>query len=282
MFGYVRMSKGELKVKEYDTYRAVYCSLCKYLGKNYGILSRFTLSYDYAFLSLLNMSLSEECSGFKKGRCAFNPLKKCNYCTCTNSLSMPAAAAMIMFYYKLSDNVSDSRGIKRAAFRFVRALFSRTHKKAAALFPETEETIAKYMQKQKAIETADETSLDKASDPTAAALGEIFAACTKDPQEKRVLYRMGYCMGRYVYLLDAACDFEKDVKSGSYNVLKEYCESKAAAAEKVKPQLYACVNEAAKALELVDFKRYKPIIANTVCVGLEDTFLKELKDERSV
>ena len=80
MFGYVRANKPELKVKELEMYKAVYCTLCKVMGKRYGRFSRFTLSYDFTFLALLNMSLSEKCSGIKKGHCVFNPLKKCNYC----------------------------------------------------------------------------------------------------------------------------------------------------------------------------------------------------------
>ena len=116
MFGYIRAEKGELKVKEYDTYKAIYCSLCKKLGKNYGILSRMTLSYDFTFLALLNMSLQNSCTKFERKRCAFNPLKKCNYCEKTDDLKMPSAAAMIMLYYKIKDNIADEKGIKKLGF----------------------------------------------------------------------------------------------------------------------------------------------------------------------
>ena len=98
MFGYIKACKPELKVKEYDIYKAVYCSLCKKLGKSYGLLSRFTLSYDFTFLALLNMSLKDGCDGFERKRCAFNPLKKCNYCKNDSVTDMPAAAAIIMLY----------------------------------------------------------------------------------------------------------------------------------------------------------------------------------------
>ena len=53
MFGYIIAEKSELRIKEYDMYKAVYCSLCKTLGKKYGVISRFTLSYDFTFLGLL-------------------------------------------------------------------------------------------------------------------------------------------------------------------------------------------------------------------------------------
>ena len=75
MFGYIRIAKPELKVKEYEMYKAVYCSLCRVLGKNYGIWSRFTLSYDFTFLALLNMSLTDVCDLTERKRCVCNPLK---------------------------------------------------------------------------------------------------------------------------------------------------------------------------------------------------------------
>ena len=96
MFGYVRACKPELKIKEYETYKAVYCSLCRLMGREYGLWSRFTLSYDFTFLALLNMAMTEGCDPVERGRCFFNPLKKCNYCKNSEPLYMPAAAAMIM------------------------------------------------------------------------------------------------------------------------------------------------------------------------------------------
>ena len=47
--------------------------------------------------------------------------------------------------------------------------------------------------------------------------------------------------------------------------------------EKIKPQLYFCINEGAKAFELLDIKKYKSILGNIIYLGLEDTFKKELE-----
>ena len=92
---------------EYDTYKAVYCGLCKQLGKAFGPFSRMTLSYDFAFLSLLSLGVAEECRGFKREPCAANPLKKkpC-LCACEDS-AFSASAAMLMLYYKVKDNYQD-------------------------------------------------------------------------------------------------------------------------------------------------------------------------------
>ncbi len=280
MFGYVKACKPELKIKEYETYKAVYCSLCKKLGKSYGVLSRFTLSYDFTFLALLNMSLKDGCDGFERKRCAFNPLKKCNYCKNLDAIDMPAAAAMIMLYYKILDNISDEHGFKKFKYWCIKPLFSRAHKKAAKKYPQIEEAVAEYIAAQNSLEKAGCTSIDEAADPTAKVMEKILVLCSRDEMQQRVLQRMGYCLGRYIYLLDAAIDLSEDIKKGGYNVLKNVDEKEVK--ERIKGQLYFCTNEAARAFELLDIKKYKTILGNIIYLGLEETFLKELDNERSV
>lgn len=278
MFGYIRIAKPELRVKEYEMYKAVYCSLCRTLGKEYGIWSRFTLSYDFTFFALLNMSMKDGCDITERKHCTCNPLKKCNYCKDDSNIKMPAAAAMIIVYYKLLDNIADEKGIKKAGYLLLKPLFSHARKKAAGLYPHIEKIISEYISAQNALEKKNCTSLDEAADPTAAALSKLFALCSEDINQKRVLERIGYCLGRYVYLLDAACDLPDDIKSGSYNCLKFALEGevKEYAKKRTVPQLYFCSNEAGKAFELLDVKKYKPILGNIIYLGLEDTFKKEL------
>lgn len=280
MFGYVRACKPELRIKEYEIYKAVYCSLCKKLGHSYGILSRFTLSYDFTFLALLNMSLQGGCDAFYQKRCAFNPLKKCNYCKNDDAIDMPAAAAMIMLYYKILDNIADERALKKTAFWLLKPIFALAHKKASKKYPQIENAVAEYIAQQSAIEAGCCTSIDESADPTARVMEKILSLCSDDAVQKRVLGRLGYCLGRYIYLLDAAVDIDRDKKTGSYNVLKNI--STEGLNDKIKQQLYFCSNEAARAFELLDIKKYKTILGNIIYLGLEETFLKELNNERSV
>ncbi len=285
MFGYIKVKKEELKIKDFEVYKAVYCSLCKKLGKSYGILSRLTLSYDFAFLSLLNISLKSGCVSFERKRCAFNPLKKCNYCKSSDELDMPSAAAMIMLYYKILDNIKDEKGLKKLGFLILKPIFSGAHKKAAKKYPFIEETVAEYIEGQSLAESDDNCTLDSVCDPTAKALSKLLPLCSDNHSQKRVLERLGYCLGRYIYLMDAGCDIEKDIKSGSFNVLKKYVKEgniKKDTVLKTEPQIYFCINEAAKAFELLEIKKFKPILGNIIYLGLEDVYLKELKNEKSL
>lgn len=278
MFGYIKADKPELKVKEFEMYKAVYCTLCRELGRSYGILSRFTLSYDFTFLALLNMALKDGCECVERKRCAFNPLKKCNYCKNESDFKMPSAAAMIMLYYKLLDNIQDEKGIKKLGFRILLPIFSSAHKKAAKAYPFIEDAVAEYIAQQNMLESGNCNSLDQIADPTAKVLSKILSLCSEDKTQKRVLERLGYCIGRYIYILDAACDLEEDIKKGSYNVLKQELEGdiNEYIIKRTQPQLYFCVNEAAKAFELLEIKKFKSILGNIIYLGLEDTFKKEL------
>lgn len=274
MFGYIRACKPEMRIKEYEMYKAVYCSLCKELGKNYGILARFTLSYDFTFLALLSMALNENCCQLVKKSCTCNPLKKCTYLENREEMKMPAAAAMILLYYKLIDNIEDEKGLKRIGFKLLKPVFSSAHKKAAREYADLEYIVHEYITAQKECEAVNNDNLDLAAEPTAKCMSKLFGTLSNDEMTVRCLSRVGYSVGRYIYILDAAVDLEEDIKVGRYNPLissKDYSKDYIAA------QLNICIAEAIKAYELIDIKKFKNILDNLMYLGLQDTFKKELK-----
>jgi len=226
------------------------------------------------------MSLNDGCDMFLQKRCTFNPLKKCNFCKSFDNFEMPAAAAMIMAYYKLLDNIADEKGFKKLFYKILKPFLKSANKKAKAQFPHIEEIVADYIAEQTLLEQQNCTETDRAADPTAKALSKILELCSEESSQKRVLNRIGYCLGRYIYLLDAFCDLEEDIKKGSYNVLKN--KPKEEIVPYIITQIAFCINEACKAFELLEIKKYKPIIGNILYLGLEETAEKEIKNERPV
>ena len=135
MFGYVITDKPEMKVKEYEAYRGLYCSLCKAMGKHFGVFSRLTLSYDITFLVLARLSFMGTLPCFEGGRCAFNPSKKCNYCTnAEEELKYASAVAMMMFYHKVRDNISDSSVLKKLVMYLLLPWALLKYKKAKKMY----------------------------------------------------------------------------------------------------------------------------------------------------
>ena len=115
MFGYVRLCKPEIKMGEYEQYRGIYCTLCRRLGRRYGLHARMTLSFDLTFLALLQTALSPQFSGFRPGRCSFNAAKRCPRCTDTAAIDRAADIGVLLTYHKLRDTAADERGPKRLA-----------------------------------------------------------------------------------------------------------------------------------------------------------------------
>ena len=118
MFGYVREHAPELKVKEHNLYKAVYCGLCKSMGKCTGNCSRLTLSYDITFLAVLRLALSKKNYQVEMQRCIAHPLKKRVMMLPNDDLCYCARVTALLAYGKLLDDISDTKGIKKLAYVF--------------------------------------------------------------------------------------------------------------------------------------------------------------------
>lgn len=279
MFGYVRVCKAELKVREYEEYRAVYCSLCKVLGQEYGIGARAFLNYDATVYVLLRDCAESADPAYKKGRCPFNPAKRCAYQTnCGESYRAAAALTMILTYHKVRDNLHDEKTHKKAVAALVYPLVSAQYKKAKKRYPRFAEIAEAAMQKQAALEEARCVSTDEAAHPTAEALAALFTEGMEDGAQKRVVERVAYCLGRWVYLMDAYDDMRDDFKSGAYNpflqkfaVTKETDLSSAALQEEILRSLHMTANEAAVSLHLLTGEGHRAVLENILQDGLEMT-----------
>lgn len=282
MFGYVKAYKPELRMKEYELYKAVYCALCRDLGRQYGLVARFSLSYDFTFLSLLYLSLRDGSLSTERKPCVCNPCKACQYLSKADMPSLPTAAAAIMLYAKLEDNIADEGRFKGLLYRLLRACSKKGYKKAAKAYPELVSLFDRYLAEQHAVEVADQQNLDAAADPTAEMLSGLFRLCAPE-EETRALERLGYCMGRWIYLMDVAADLPEDLKKGRYNPLtaeaKRQSDLPAFAKERLTGELNVCIKEAAAAFELLEIRRLKNILGNIIYLGLEESqkqiFLKE-------
>lgn len=219
MFGYIRPNKGELKVKEFDQYKGVYCTLCKEIGTHYGRVMRMALSYDLTYYTMLALDLSQAKPCMKKGKCVVNPTKKCNYiCLGEEAYKKGAALTVLMTYHKIRDNIKDESFFKALGARCLLPWVSGSAKKAKKDFPFMANAVENMMIEQEAVEKTENPSLDACCDPTAKALSEIFKELGAGDKDKElVLSQLGYFLGRWVYTMDASDDLAKDMKDSSFN-----------------------------------------------------------------
>ncbi len=269
LFGYLRPEKDELKVREYTLYKSVYCGLCRHLGKDYGLLSCLTLSYDCTMLAMVSFSLKKETCTVHKGRCVVNPLKKCMFCDGGGEgFRLAGAVSVLMTYYKLTDTIQDSGFWKRTSARLLRKLMKRNYRKAAKAYPAIDEDCRVMMQRQREAEAAG-SGVDKAADPTAVMLSSLCRRLSEKPEEQQILSHFGYQLGRWIYLMDAADDLEKDIRKGNFNPFRTkqqeepenimlYCNN----------VLNMTVSQLLLAYDLLELTAYKEILDNIVYHGL--------------
>ena len=145
------------------------------------------------------------------------------------------------------------------------------------------------MQNQAILEKEKCNSLDKASEPTANIMKAITSELSDDINEKRLLERLGYLLGRYVYFCDAIEDINNDSKKKNYNhlLLQDNEMQKEKLITLAKDTLNFTLGELANTYVLLSLKKYKPILDNIIYLGLNNTiklilngqFEKEKKDE---
>lgn len=285
MFGYVKVFKPQLRICEYDAYRAVYCGLCKQIGKSYGFMPRMALSYDFAFLTLMQLAINTHDIKVKKERCIVHPLRKRPCVSCGCGFDYPAAAAQILIYHKLRDDMADRELSKRlVAFAMLMAM-KNGYTKARRAYPWLARSIEMQMKQQLRTEKKADCGFDEAAQPTAKMMESIAQSLSTDERQKRILARFGYFLGRFVYLCDAADDLKSDMKSGSFNpLIKELRlsdELRECDYRKIRRFVVQTLNltlsELADCYVLLEIKRFKPIIDNIVYMGLKASCADVLK-----
>lgn len=222
MFGYILVNEQELKIKEFVRYRSYYCGLCEALRDTAGVKGGMTLSYDLTFLVILLSALYEPETDYHEKRCVVHPLMK--HPMRRNEVSdYVADMNLLLSYFKGRDDWADER---KLAGKATGTLLKKKVKEIRNRYPEKTALIAKRMRSIGECEKRQEKNPDIPAGLFGDILGTIFA--WKDDIWKEDLYELGFYLGKYIYLLDAWDDREKDSKSGNYNIflLREDLDSK--------------------------------------------------------
>ena len=220
MFGYVKVNTPSMRVREHELYRALYCGLCRSMGKTTGQLSRLSLSYDLVFLAAVRMLVTGEKIAISNGRCIAHPIKKRSFVTSSEALTYAAGVSAVLLEGKLRDNVSDEGAVKRTLARLaspavrgmVRKVKKKSHDSIKAASCITDEKLAALS----ALERDSCPSIDRTGDVFGELTGELFAAGLIGAEE-RICYQLGRAVGRFIYVCDAADDAAEDKKKKRYN-----------------------------------------------------------------
>lgn len=261
MFGYVTINRPELKVKDLDSYQGYYCGLCHELKDKYGRTGQLTLTYDMTFLVILLTALYEPDVSEHHYRCITHPKQK-HLTLCSTYTSYAADMNILLSYYKLMDDWQDEH--KRTKHIAARML-SANCKKVSAEYSEKAAIIKENLKEIRACEQRNEKDLDAAAGCFGKITSELFLY-RKDEWEN-TLRRMGFFLGKFIYLMDACEDLDADIKCGNYNPFASiyHTEQFEAVSRNILTMMMA---ECAREFEKLPIIKHADILRNIIYSGI--------------
>jgi len=267
MFGYITIRKEELKMKDYYTYKAFYCGLCRTLQESYGRVGQGTLTYDMTFFVIFLTSLYESIPQKELHRCVVHPLKK--QAQMRNELTQYAADMnMIMSYYHFKDDWEDE---KKALGLVGMSALKKHYHKLCATYPRQSSIIQEKMQLLSKLEKRNEANIDLVSGTFGELMGEIFVY--QEDQWSEQLRRFGLFLGKFIYIMDAYDDLNDDITKKLYNPLKPLFEKEPDTyEEKVAHMLTLMMADATDVFEKLPCLELSDILRNILYVGVWEKF----------
>lgn len=261
MFGYVVMNKPEIKFKDFDLYRSFYCGLCRELKDRYGISGQISLTYDMTFVVILLSALYEPPTRKGTTRCIIHPVRK--QPVRRNAVTGYAADMNVLLtYHKCRDDWKDEK--KAMALGYSKVLQGKV-RKLDKKYPEKSRRIQELLKELSEMEKAGEHDIDKMSGCFGRIMEEIFA--WKQDMWENSLRRMGFFLGKFIYLLDAYDDVEEDVKNKDYNPFAEKYTMEGFEGE-VRQILMMMMAETCREFEKLPIIKYGDILRNILYSGV--------------
>lgn len=204
-------------------YRAMYCGVCKGIAQSCGQGARMGLTYDVTFLSVILHNIAGIDVKIEKQHCLTHCIRSKMMANVDDMTKKLGALNTALVYYKYTDDILD--GDKG---RGKRLWFVSGHKKTVRNYPEIERIVRENLAAQQETEKSKTDSLDRAADASANMMAELSDYLLED-KKTPYTHDLFYAVGKWIYLIDALDDYDKDKKKGAYNpfVLSYSCEDKA-------------------------------------------------------
>ena len=211
MFGYIRTDTPYLYIKDQMLYKAMYCGVCKGISASCGQCARMGLTYDVTFLSVILHNIAGVDVTIEKQHCLTHVLRSKPMACVDDMTKKLGALNTALVYYKYTDDIKD--GDKG---RGKRLWFVAGHKRVVRDYPEIERIVRDNLAEQEKTEKSKTDSLDRAADASANMMAEFSDYILKEARTS-FTHNLFYAIGKWIYLIDALDDYDKDKKKGAYN-----------------------------------------------------------------
>lgn len=264
MFGYVNVNQKELSAEQQERYQSYYCGLCQALKQGYGSKGQLLLNYDMTFLTILFAGLYEPMEERLSFTCPIHPIRKK---TGRNSDAARYAADMniLLSYQNMKDDWTDNRSVTKKSMA---KLFEADYKRVKEQYKRQADAVERYIRKLEVAEVGKETNLDAVSGLTGEMMAELFD--WKQDRWSEELRCMGFYLGKFIYLMDAYEDLDKDISRGVYNPFIYWrIENKNADLDTfVRLILTSMMAECAKSFERLPIVKNADILRNILYSGI--------------
>ncbi len=274
MFGYVTPYKMELKIKDYEMFKAYYCGLCISIKNNFSNLCRMTLNYDMTFLGILLDSLEYSKHKYVVTKCIAHPMKKKPKVIDNRALDYAAFCNVSLVYYKLLDDYNDDNSLsKKFISMYIKKFINKSKEDLSPILVNIEENIKKlsFLEKSEKI-----ISIDELSDPFASLTAFIVSYYYKDENFYNDLYNLGYNLGRWIYIIDAFDDLKEDMEKHKFNAINKafnvenlpYEDLIIKEGNRIEFNLIMSANSTSEALDKLPINKNKDLLFNILQLGL--------------
>lgn len=244
-------------------YQAYYCGLCRQLKSNCGTKGQMLLAYDMTFLIVLLTGLYELPNEKTKFTCALHPTQK-RIAWINDATKYAADMNLILAYHNLIDDWNDDRSYTKKAFA---KMLDKDYTRIMSKYPRQVGAIEEYMKKTGDVEKHQETNLDLVAGLTGEMVAEVF--CWKEDEWAEELRTMGFYMGKFIYLMDAYEDYDRDKKKNCYNPLTFVQEEQAQDLDTwCRLLLTSMMSECAKSFERLPILLHADILRNILYSGV--------------
>ncbi len=246
-----------------EAYQAYYCGLCQKLRNNFGAKGQMLLNYDMTFLIVLLTGLYELESQKQEFTCPMHPTRK-QTAWLNEATEYAADMNLLLGYHNLEDDWKDDKSYTKKALA---KILEKDYVNVREKYKRQAEAVETYMEKLKAAEEDKEQNLDVTAGLTGEMMGEIFD--WKRDEWSEELHCLSFYMGKFIYLMDAYEDMEKDKKKKQYNPLRLMADQCQGDFETFcKLMLTSMMSECARSFERLPILTHADILRNVLYSGV--------------
>ena len=240
------------------------------LYEEYGLYACHLLRTNGVLFAILSDSLAGRAATCQRKRVPGTLVWRRLMCQ-TQGIRQAAQVEVLLGWHSLQDRRYDElRPLKRLRRAMDRLLLRRAYERTVQENPALERLFGQEREQAVVQMNLSAKNYSLAAEPMSNIYGALYSTlATDDPSQRKSMRYIGSSIGRIFYLLDKAERFEKDKRSGRYNVfVVNDLKGQTAAVENARRQALAAANDLMRVYSMLDIKLNRSLLDNIMLLGL--------------